>query len=98
MRFMRSVLFALLVFLIFPDLLLAGDSDRLSTNPPGVKTATFGAGCFWCVEAVFLDLAGVTRVVSGYSGGTVKNPTYREVCDGSTGHAEVVQVIINRQR
>jgi peptide-methionine (S)-S-oxide reductase len=54
--------------------------------------ATFGAGCFWCVEAVFLDLKGVNKVVSGYSGGHIKNPSYRQVCSGTTGHAEVCQI------
>lgn len=54
--------------------------------------ATFGAGCFWCVEAVFMDLNGVESVVSGYSGGHVDNPTYKQVCAGTTGHAEVIQV------
>lgn len=54
--------------------------------------ATFGAGCFWCVEAIFQNLNGVKSVVSGYSGGTIKNPAYKEVCTGRTGHAEVVQV------
>ena len=57
-----------------------------------LQTATFGAGCFWCVEAVFQDLKGVQRVASGYEGGDVPNPTYREVCGGNTGHAEVVQI------
>jgi len=57
-----------------------------------LKTATFGAGCFWCTEAVFLNVNGVTKVVSGYSGGKIKNPTYREVCSGLTGHAEVTQI------
>lgn len=56
------------------------------------EVATLGAGCFWCVEAVFLELKGVVSVVSGYSGGDVKNPAYREVCNGTTGHAEVIQV------
>lgn len=54
--------------------------------------ATLGGGCFWCVEAIFQALKGVERVVSGYSGGPLKNPTYREVCSGRTGHAEVIQV------
>ena len=53
---------------------------------------TFGAGCFWCVEAIFSDLKGVEDVKSGYSGGVVKNPTYKEVCTGTTGHAEVCQL------
>ena len=56
------------------------------------ETATLGAGCFWCVEAVFDDLRGVTDVVSGYSGGHTENPTYREVCSETTGHAEVTQI------
>jgi len=54
--------------------------------------ATLGGGCFWCLEAVYQDLKGVERVVSGYSGGTVANPSYEDVCTGRTGHAEVVQV------
>src|SRR5687768_12559199 len=57
-----------------------------------LETATLGAGCFWCVEAVFDDLRGVEDVVSGYSGGHVENPTYQQVCSEMTGHAEVVQV------
>jgi peptide-methionine (S)-S-oxide reductase len=56
------------------------------------QVATFGAGCFWCVEAVFQNLKGVHRVVSGYAGGHVEHPSYDEVCNGTTGHAEVVQV------
>lgn len=57
-----------------------------------LNTATLGAGCFWCVEAVFQDLKGVRKVVSGYAGGHVDNPSYEQVCSGKTGHAEVVQV------
>ena len=57
-----------------------------------LETATLGAGCFWCVEAVYQDLKGVHKVASGYSGGSVENPTYKQVCTGETGHAEVVQV------
>jgi len=56
-------------------------------------TATFGTGCFWCTEAVFQELEGVLKVTSGYSGGHVVNPTYEQVCEKNTGHAEVVQVI-----
>ncbi|HMO15320.1 MAG TPA: peptide-methionine (S)-S-oxide reductase MsrA [Pirellulaceae bacterium] len=61
------------------------ESDRL-------QVATLGAGCFWCVEAVFLQIAGVEKVVSGFSGGRVENPTYKQVMTGRTGHAEVVQI------
>jgi len=60
--------------------------------PPGMAKATFGAGCFWCTEAVFQQLNGVHAVVSGYSGGSVKNPSYKQVCTGTTGHAEATQV------
>ncbi|MBT5925201.1 MAG: peptide-methionine (S)-S-oxide reductase MsrA, partial [Verrucomicrobia bacterium] len=56
------------------------------------QKATFGGGCFWCTEAMLEDVEGVLSVVSGYAGGHVKNPTYRHVCEGTTGHAEVVQV------
>jgi peptide-methionine (S)-S-oxide reductase len=56
------------------------------------ELATLGGGCFWCLEAVYKELKGVERVVSGYAGGHVDNPTYEQVCDGRTGHAEVVQI------
>ena len=63
-----------------------------NTNKDSLQVATFGSGCFWCTEAVFQEVDGVVKVESGYSGGKVKNPTYREVCSGLTGHAEVIQV------
>ena len=56
------------------------------------RTATFGGGCFWCLEAIFKDLQGVVAVVPGYSGGHVENPTYKQVCTDETGHAEVLQI------
>lgn len=56
------------------------------------ETATLGGGCFWCTEAIFKSLKGVETVESGYSGGHTKNPTYKEVCTGETGHAEVIQI------
>jgi peptide-methionine (S)-S-oxide reductase len=61
------------------------------------KKATFGAGCFWCIEACFLDLNGVQSVLPGYSGGATKNPSYEEVCTGTTGHAEVAQLVYDDQ-
>lgn len=64
-------------------------------NMDSLAIATLGAGCFWCVEAVFQDLKGVYKVESGYSGGSVKNPSYKEVCNGTTGHAEVIQIKYN---
>jgi peptide-methionine (S)-S-oxide reductase len=59
---------------------------------PKKEVATLGGGCFWCLEAVYEQLRGVDKVESGYAGGTLANPTYRQVCEGDTGHAEVVQV------
>ncbi|HJW55377.1 MAG TPA: peptide-methionine (S)-S-oxide reductase MsrA [Burkholderiaceae bacterium] len=59
------------------------------------ETATLGGGCFWCLEAVYQELKGVQHVESGYTGGHVPNPTYEQVCEGSTGHAEVVRVSFN---
>ncbi|MFT4901278.1 MAG: peptide-methionine (S)-S-oxide reductase [Lentimonas sp.] len=62
------------------------------TNKDSLEIATFGAGCFWCVEAVFEQLDGVHAVESGYMGGEIDDPSYREVCSGTTGHAEVTQI------
>lgn len=75
---------------------IAQNKNTMESNE--LKTATFGAGCFWCTEAVFLNVNGVTKVVSGYSGGKVKNPTYREVCTGLTGHAEVTQITYDSKK
>ena len=57
-----------------------------------LEKATLGAGCFWCIEAIYQDLRGVEKVESGYTGGHIPHPTYREVCNGTTGHAEVAQI------
>ncbi len=62
------------------------------------EIATFGGGCFWCTEAVFEELEGVTKVASGYSGGFTDNPTYKEICSGNTGHAEVIHVTFNPEK
>lgn len=70
----------------------------INSNEQTIDTATFGAGCFWCVEAVFQRLDGVISIKSGYSGGTVKNPSYREVCNGTTGHAEVCQIVYDKTK
>jgi len=64
----------------------------MTAMPSQIDTATFGAGCYWCVEAIFQRLNGVISVESGFSGGHIKNPTYREVCTGTTGHAEVCRI------
>ncbi len=66
------------------------NSSEIKTN---MQQAVFASGCFWCVEAVFESVVGVDNAISGYSGGQIKNPTYEQVCSGSTGHAEAVLVI-----
>ncbi|MBS1731063.1 MAG: peptide-methionine (S)-S-oxide reductase MsrA [Bacteroidetes bacterium] len=66
-----------------------------ASTESGYDTATFGTGCFWCTEAIFQRLKGVEKVVSGYTGGFVNNPTYEEVCKGTTGHAEACQILYN---
>ncbi len=79
---------------------LEGSADQGTEQAivSGNETATFGGGCFWCVEAVYQDLDGVISVTSGYAGGHVKNPAYKEVCNGSTGHAEVAQIVYDPQK
>ncbi len=67
-------------------------TDQIVDQSMNTEIATFGAGCFWCVEAVFQELKGVLKVESGYMGGAVQNPTYKEVCTGTTGHAEVTRI------
>jgi methionine-S-sulfoxide reductase len=68
------------------------------SDTPPTEIATLGAGCFWCVEAVLEQLDGVTGLSSGYMGGGIDNPTYQQVCSGTTGHAEVVQVTFDPAR
>lgn len=74
---------------------VSANDMKENQNNADFQTATFGAGCFWCIEACFKDLKGVVSVVPGYAGGHQKDPTYKEVCGGQTGHAEVAQVIFD---
>jgi peptide-methionine (S)-S-oxide reductase len=74
---------------IILGIILAETEKNINQN---IEQATFGAGCFWCVEAVFEQLDGVIDVRSGYTGGTTENPTYEDICTGKTGHAEVIQI------
>ncbi len=67
-------------------------ANTMNTNTQSLARATFGGGCFWCTEAIYKGIDGVKTVVSGYAGGHTKNPTYKEVCTGETGHAEVTQI------
>ena len=73
---------------------LAADPSPASSpsTPPASATAVFGGGCFWCMEAVFQNLPGITKITSGFAGGATPNPTYDQVCSGRTGHAEVLQI------
>jgi peptide-methionine (S)-S-oxide reductase len=73
----------------------AMETAPASTNSANMDTVTLGAGCFWCVEAIFQQLNGVSSVASGYMGGRRENPTYEQVCSGATGHAEVIQVVFD---
>ena len=73
-------------------------ADTPTETPTKTEIATLGGGCFWCLEAVFERLPGVSKVESGYAGGNTKNPTYQEICTGTTGHAEVVQIHFNPKK
>ena len=68
------------------------NEQRTEGSEKRIDTATFGAGCFWCTEAQFQQLEGVEKVESGYTGGHVENPSYKDVCTGTTGHAEVTNI------
>jgi peptide-methionine (S)-S-oxide reductase len=87
-----AILLSLSIFSLKQQEIKITHSMSLEQN---IDIATLGSGCFWCTEAVFEGLQGVVSVESGYSGGFVKNPSYREVCNGATGHAEAVQVRFN---
>jgi peptide-methionine (S)-S-oxide reductase len=89
---MRTFLLSLAI-LVLPAL-----APGPPTGQKTMETATLGAGCFWCVEAVFERLDGVVSVMPGYAGGHVKNPTYEQVCTGTTGHAEVAQITFDPKK
>ena len=97
---MKSTLFRclyLLIFLPFYNCLGNNNNDLKSFDMQNesLDTIYFGAGCFWCVEAIFQQVNGVEKVIPGYCGGAIKNPTYNEVCSGKTGHAEVAKIVFN---
>lgn len=71
---------------------------KMPTVPAGAEVVTLGAGCFWCIEAAYKQLDGVISATSGYMGGSKKNPTYEDICSGSSGHAEVVQVVFDPKK
>lgn len=101
-------LLSLLISFLFSSLLANGQSQKQyneknmqeipKTNtkiPQGYEMATLGSGCFWCIEAIYQELKGVEKVKSGYSGGHIADPTYRQVTSGTTGHAEVIQFLFD---
>lgn len=90
----KFTLFASVAFAALAVAAVAADSKPMpeKSSSAGTERLTFGGGCFWCLEAVFQRLEGVKKVVSGYAGGHVPNPTYEQVCEMTTGHAEVVQI------
>lgn len=90
---MRSIIVLIFLLLIIPDSVSINSEENKMNNK--LETITLGGGCFWCTEAIFQRVKGVVSVISGYSGGTVPNPTYDAVCTGRTGHAEVVQITID---
>ncbi len=95
---MKTILHSLLVLATFTAGAFAAEPKPMnasSDKPAATERITYGGGCFWCIEAVFQRLKGVKSVVSGYAGGHVDNPTYKQVSTGTTGHAEVVQLEYN---
>ncbi|RUT73000.1 peptide-methionine (S)-S-oxide reductase MsrA [Ancylomarina longa] len=82
----------LVICLLLSGVTFGKNNMTQKENNSNVELASFGAGCFWCVEAIFQELKGVDKVVSGYMGGETKNPSYREVCSGETGYAEICQI------
>lgn len=91
-----SQFYSIIFVLLFVSVQVVGQNKSKEKNQDmnnnDFELATFGSGCFWCVEAIFQRIEGVEKVVSGYAGGHVKNPSYNEVCQGTTGHAEVCQL------
>lgn len=90
--FISSLVFITLISMTIKNPEQDKKKEEKMENADHIETATLGAGCFWCVEAIFQDLRGVHSVVSGYAGGHVKNPSYKDVCTGTTGHAEVAVI------
>ena len=101
---MKQLFLAISSFVTFASCAQNNEADRTMkiksmtdnntrTTTAGTDTATFGTGCFWCTEAIFQQVEGVIKVTSGYSGGQVDNPNYKEVCTGTTGHAECLNIV-----
>ncbi len=101
---MKNQISKIVFLMIISSILLSASSIKINSEKGNsskmedsnkTERATFGGGCFWCVEAIYEELKGVISVTAGYSGGDVENPTYEQVCTGNTGHAEAAQIIFN---
>ena len=103
MQIIKRILLVLILLLFIISFQQVNAQTKNQESKAGINKkgklmkATFGSGCFWCTEAVFELVNGVQSVVSGYAGGTTENPTYEEICTGSTGHAEVVQITYDNE-
>lgn len=100
---MKQIIFASIILGIIITIFAGRNSEKQKkenkmTLENNLQTATFGSGCFWCTEAIFDRVEGVKSVTSGYSGGTVANPSYKQVCTGTTGHAEVIQLTFDPKK
>jgi peptide-methionine (S)-S-oxide reductase len=95
---MKRFFIQLLAVVLLPALSSGMAWADAPTAPPGKEIAVFGMGCFWCSQALFDKFEGVDKVICGYAGGTTVNPTYEDVCGGTTGHAEVVEIIFDPKK
>jgi len=97
-KIVYTYLVSILIFLVMTNPATGAQKDMKTKTLADVREEiTLGGGCFWCSDAIYREIIGVEKVLSGYSGGSVANPTYEEVCSGKTGHAEVVQITFNPQ-
>jgi len=95
-KIVYTYLVSILIFLVMINPANGAQKDMKTKVTENInEEITLGGGCFWCLDAIYREIRGVEKVLSGYSGGSVANPTYEEVCTGSTGHAEVVQITFN---
>ena len=95
-KIVYTYLVSILIFFVMTNPATGAQKDMKTKVTKNInEEITLGGGCFWCLDAVYREIRGVEKVLSGYSGGSVANPTYEEVCAGSTGHAEVVQITFN---
>lgn len=92
---MKNIISAIIFIHLSVGLVSGQNLNKMEIDNKNQETITLGAGCFWCMEAIYSRVNGVISVASGYSGGHVENPNYTEVCTGETGHAEVVQVVFD---